>query len=183
MNGMQRVSITGHTKGIGKSVADNLKNDYEVLGFSRSTGYNITKPVDRNRIFEESQTCDIFINNAFCRDAQLELFTLFYDAWHNDSSKTIININSLARLGAINSLYKDMKCNLHNKWLTVLHSAERKCKIINLSPGFVDTEMINTLNVPESIVMQPEEFADFVRWVLTVPSHIEISELSFWRRV
>ena len=178
---MHSVAITGHTKGIGKAIVDKLKNEYKILGFSRSTGYNVVKPDDTIRVFEESKHCDIFINNAFCRYSQIDLFTLFFKAWKNDASKTIININSKTRLGPLKTSYKDVKCDLHNKWLSVLHNTDRKCKIINLSPGFVDTDMIKDMSVPESIVLQPEECAEFVKWVITIPKHIEVGELSFWR--
>ena len=57
-----KIAITGHTQGIGKCAFKRLSPN--IIGFSKSTGYDITKFNDRKRIIEESKDCDIFINNA-----------------------------------------------------------------------------------------------------------------------
>ena len=57
-----KIAITGHTQGIGKCAFERLSPN--IIGFSKSTGYDITKFNDRKRIIEESKDCDIFINNA-----------------------------------------------------------------------------------------------------------------------
>ena len=50
-----KIAITGHTKGIGKHLYDNLSLAYEVKGFSKSEGYDICKDKDRNAIIEQNQ--------------------------------------------------------------------------------------------------------------------------------
>ena len=59
-----KLAITGHTKGIGKAIADLYPNS---LGFSRSNGYDISKPEDVKLIIETTieMDCDVFVNNAY----------------------------------------------------------------------------------------------------------------------
>ena len=57
-----KIGITGHTKGIGKKISDYfLKNNHEVIGFSRSSGYDISKESDRKRIIAQINFLDIFL--------------------------------------------------------------------------------------------------------------------------
>lgn len=84
-------AITGHTSGIGKRLFQRL--DPDVIGFSRSNGYDITNPADRKRIIEESEHCDIFINNATADFGQTLLFLELFNSWR-DRNKIIINVGS-----------------------------------------------------------------------------------------
>jgi hypothetical protein len=84
-------ALTGHTTGIGKEVYDRLSPN--CIGFSKSTGYDITIAGDRKKIIDESATCDIFINNATSGFGQTELFLELFNAWRN-TDKTIINVGS-----------------------------------------------------------------------------------------
>lgn len=86
-----KVAITGHTSGIGKRLYDRLAPD--AIGFSLSSGYDITKSIDRYKIIEESQHCDLFINNATAEFGQTLLFLELFDRWKNQN-KTIINVGS-----------------------------------------------------------------------------------------
>jgi nucleoside-diphosphate-sugar epimerase len=59
-----KVAITGHTHGIGKEIYNYfLKNNYEVKGFSRSTGYDISSSTKRKKILENIKDFDIFVAN------------------------------------------------------------------------------------------------------------------------
>lgn len=87
-------AITGHTQGIGKAVYNSLnKSGNKVIGFSRSTGYDITNISDINRILEESKECDCIINNAYADFGQSNfLLEAFYK--FRNTNKTIINVGS-----------------------------------------------------------------------------------------
>ena len=41
-----KIAITGHTKGIGKALYDNLSQQHEVEGYSRSNGFDISNNID-----------------------------------------------------------------------------------------------------------------------------------------
>lgn len=86
-----KYAITGHTQGIGKRAFERLSPD--IIGFSKSTGYNITTAEGRGKIIEESKDCDIFINNATDDFGQVELFIDLFTAW-KDQPKVIINVGS-----------------------------------------------------------------------------------------
>lgn len=67
-----KIAITGHTRGIGKSLYDYFcKNNHTVFGFSRSNGYDIN--LNQDRILDVVKDYDIFINNASSNDSQLQL--------------------------------------------------------------------------------------------------------------
>jgi hypothetical protein len=76
------------------------------MGFSLSTGYDITSFNDRQRIIEESKNCDVFINNASADFGQTLLFLELFNEWR-DQDKTIINVGS--RIAEIPILPKDKK--------------------------------------------------------------------------
>lgn len=95
-----KIAITGHTAGIGKRAYERLTPD--IIGFSRSNGYDINNPIDRHRIIAESQNCDVFINNAAAGYGQTELFIELFKAWRDNPHKTIINVGS--RIAEINQL-------------------------------------------------------------------------------
>jgi hypothetical protein len=86
-----RYAITGHTSGIGKFIYEQL--NLNIVGFSKSSGYDITQFSDRKRIINEVKDCDIFINNAHDGFAQTYLLIELFKEWHN-KNKTIINVGS-----------------------------------------------------------------------------------------
>jgi hypothetical protein len=140
-----KIAITGHTKGIGKSIFDYYANKYDVKGFSRSTGFDITKDV--SKILEESSDCNIFINNAWHSAGQLDLLLKWFSENEN-KNRLIINIGSVAP-----TTYRNL--NLHPKMvITEYLKSKTKLEKINeelnnsfsrtkssiLSLGVVDTE-------------------------------------------
>ena len=73
-----KIVITGHTRGLGKAFYDSFINQgHEVIGISRSTGFDI--PNDIDRIVELSTGCDLFINNTYAGDSQLQLLNRLHD--------------------------------------------------------------------------------------------------------
>ena len=77
-----KVAITGHTKGLGQAFFKHFQS-HTVIGFSRSNGYNIANPADRNKILDEIKDVDLFINNAYNNfdDSQLQLLIDVYNIW------------------------------------------------------------------------------------------------------
>ena len=88
-----KISITGHTNGVGKHLYDVLSTEHNVTGFSTSNDYDISDPKDRIRIANHDY--DVFINNAYDyfsmgNGSQLEMLKML--DWEN---KLIINISSM----------------------------------------------------------------------------------------
>tara|TARA_Y100000385_G_C12715212_1_gene476251 strand:- start:37 stop:636 length:600 start_codon:yes stop_codon:yes gene_type:complete len=69
-----KIIITGHTSGIGKAIFDkfNEVSCHEIIGMSRSNGYDIEKDFDK--IVAEAEGAELFINNAYRDKQQLKLF-------------------------------------------------------------------------------------------------------------
>lgn len=89
---MIRYAITGHTRGIGRRAFERLSPN--VIGFSKSTGYDINQLRDRQRIIAESFDCDVFINNATEGFGQTYMLLDLVNAWGDNPNKTIINVGS-----------------------------------------------------------------------------------------
>jgi hypothetical protein len=186
-----KVAITGHTRGIGRAIAE-LYPDH--IGFSRSNGYDISIQTLREQIVSESSDCDVFVNNAHCLDNQTTMFEEIFDAWRNNKSKTIINIGSRA-------IYEDVNKDKSENFLSAVsdqgnyiayksklsevsnpgNSYNRQCRIININPGWVATD-----KVPEAWLIEQDypymtsaECAKYVKWA--IDQDLEIGELSFWR--
>lgn len=171
-----KVAITGHTQGIGKAIAE-LYPDH--LGFSRSNGYDISVETSRQQIVDQSMDSDIFINNAVIDHCQTKMFLQIFDAWKDHPNKTIVNINSRAKyLGGTNDEYYNAKVKLFEEAAKNLFG--RKCRIININPGFVMTDSsrgdIEKFNMP---YMTTQTCAEYVMWAINQP--IEIWEVSFWK--
>ncbi len=174
-----KIAVTGHTKGIGRAIADLYFTD-QIMGFSRSNGYDISIPKNITRIIEESTSCDVFINNAYYDFAQCDLLEGMFNQWKADPSKTIVNIISRARYGLSNAkFYSQTKMELYSKAKTMMFLPKRSCRIININPGYVKTDMVSYM--PETVKMlSPEQLATMIKWCLDQPQGIEIGELSVW---
>lgn len=171
-----KVAITGHTKGIGKAIAE-LYPDH--IGFSRSNGYDISKSEHRASILSESQQCDIFVNNAYDQEFQIDMFDEIFDQWRNLESKTIVNLNSRTKyMSPCNDDYWNTKFKLGEK--VNKHLFDRECRIININPGFVLTDTakpyIDEYQLP---YISTHECAEYIKWAIDQP--IEIFDLSFWK--
>jgi hypothetical protein len=86
-----KYAITGHTQGIGKSLFERLSPN--CIGFSKSTGFDITNENCRRDIIKNSYDCDIFINNATAGMSQTLLLIELFNEW-KDTNKIIINVGS-----------------------------------------------------------------------------------------
>ena len=82
--------VTGHTSGIGKAIFEHFQSKgYEVIGLSRSNGYDIS--TEQDRILELANGCDIFVNNAYHDTCQLALLEKL-----KTSVKNMIVVGSVA---------------------------------------------------------------------------------------
>jgi hypothetical protein len=151
-----KYSITGHTAGIGKRLYERLSPD--AIGFSLSSGYDITDINDRKKIITESRDCNVFVNNATSEFGQTLLFLELFREWCNDPDKTIINVGS--RIAELNTLpfdkqdllkyqaekliLKEMssrvvgRCKVKYKWFAYVGTE----KILKKYPHFTESDYI-----------------------------------------
>jgi hypothetical protein len=90
-----RIAITGHTSGIGRALYDYYSIKNEVLGFSRSNGYNL--PDSLPVVIEESKGCDLFINNCYADGVQIDLFKGLVD-----------HVGKMILMGSVARFYQDV---------------------------------------------------------------------------
>ena len=153
---MTLYAITGHTAGIGKCIYNRLFPS--VMGYSLTTGYDITSAFDRRRIINESINCDVFINNAPAGFGQTLLFLELFQLWKNEPTKTIINVGSriaeikelpinrhdLLQYQAEKLILKEMtsrvtgSCNIKYKWFGYVGTK----KILTKYPHFTESDYI-----------------------------------------
>lgn len=89
-----KIAITGHTKSLGKSLFETLKDQHhEVSGFSRSNGFDIKNPFQRQSIIEDVHDHDVFINLVHNYYHQSDLLYELHRSWQG-KNKIIINISS-----------------------------------------------------------------------------------------
>ena len=176
-----KIAITGHSRGIGKELYNIFDVDHQVEGFSRSNGFNIS---EKHRLIARSvKDCDVFVNNAWKGYYQLELLNAVFDMWKDDETKTIVNISSLSKyhgLSGNTSGYSASKAALSHQAFILMFKTDRKCRMINVNPGYVETDMTKKLPGTTSM-LSAKECADAIAWAINQPQHVEIGELSLWR--
>jgi hypothetical protein len=140
-----KYAITGHTQGVGKKAFERLSPN--IIGFSRSTGYDINVKELRLKIVSESRNCDVFINNATDNFAQSYMFLDILNAWHDDPTKTIINVGSrIAELPVLPQSHQHLRYyqseKLAVKQLSNYYANSAKCKIVYRWFAYVGTAKI-----------------------------------------
>lgn len=167
------IGITGHTKGVGKSIFDELSLNYNIIGFSRSNGYDIQNV---KKILSIENEIDVFINNAHYEIFQSHLFYEFFNKWV-DMEKTIININSssIHQSGAWNPKYVANKKHLNDITHSLIHKyPNKKVRVINLNLGTLDSHN----NFPNFNKLECNKMSKIVKWCLEQPHDIEIQEIT-----
>ena len=93
----KKIVITGHTKGIGKAIHDKFTEVgcREIVGMSRSNGYDLEKDFDR--IVEEATGAELFINNAYRDQQQLKLFHALKD-----------KVDMMVVMGSVSRMYPEL---------------------------------------------------------------------------
>ena len=89
-----KIAIIGHTKGIGKAIADIYKTKkYTVVGLSRSNGYDLL--TDQEKIMEQIQDCHLVVINANAGLGQMQLLKRIYGKHSfNDMKVAVITSTS-----------------------------------------------------------------------------------------
>jgi len=172
-----KVAITGHTKGIGKAISDKFSsNNCEIVGFSKSTGFDISKEQDRINIFNMAKDADIFVNNAYDPEGQTNLLNKFITAWEG-TGKIIINMSSKASICPPEFLpgyeqYIQVK-KQQNKIIENRATVDSP-RILNILAGLVDTDMASMFN---STKVDPDDLAELIYVVLKIGTKISVQQL------
>ena len=166
-----KIAISGHTKGIGKNIFDNIISD----GFSRTNGFDITKP---DEFIESIKNFDVFINNTFHPIYQKEIFEKLFSIWKYEE-KTIINILNLSTLliddlNTQHEYFKSKQLFKESIQKTLLKNKNKKVRVVNL---FVGT-MENHNNYFGKNKVKYEDIINTIKFVLKTPHSIEYAFIS-----
>jgi short-subunit dehydrogenase involved in D-alanine esterification of teichoic acids len=173
---MKKVIITGHTKGIGKCLYEVfLDNGYDVIGFSRSNGHDISNPTTRELIIDQSSEADIFINNAYSPWAQLDLLRRVNEAW-SGKDRVIVNLNSKTRLipNPPDFLKEYAKDKQQQHDYVISQHYQGLPQIINVTTGLVDTDMAKVF---DSKKINPIDLAEFVFQIIKLRDLIAVQDI------
>ena len=200
-----KIGITGHSKGIGKAIADLLTSQgHTVIGFSRSNGYNIRDTAIRKLVVEQSADCDVFINNAYSYGAQTELLKKLIPLWKG-TDKLIINIGSKVTLGfrtsdpasqeltpinptdpkitkekadVIKSFFEDYIVHKLNQLVEIAkYSFHSSPRILTVNCGWVDTDMVKAFKTNN--MSQATDIASMLVDLIQYKDKVYIQELTF----
>ena len=187
-----KIAVTGHTKGIGKCIKDLLEKDgHEVVGASTSTGINVMRPKSVISWIEKENP-DVFVNNVYAPNSQCNILYQLYEKWQYED-KLIINLSSTS--GESHTHFQQLgfnkdwtpyvsdkaRLNFASLYLSERFNEHHKCRVTNISPGFVRTQAVAMFKpfIDEYCFMEPNEVAEMVRWVVNGPKHMQIKVLSF----
>jgi len=161
-----KIAITGHTKGIGKALYDNLSQQHEVEGYSRSNGFDISNNIDI--IVRASKKSDVFINNAYDGFNQV---SLLYELINNGYESKIINISSNSSDGIKDQIhpYAISKYALDKASEQLFY---RGHNVTNLRFGWVDTPRVSE-KAKDKKKISTDYVVNIIEWVLNQPHRIK----------
>jgi len=139
-----KFAITGHTGLVGGFLYNNLAN---CIGFSRSTGHDITDDHTQDEIVLASYKCDVFINCAHGGPgtAQTDLLWKIFNRWKN-KDKHIINIGtdraSPSLWSTVRIDYPLEKSILASTVEHIQKQHDSKCKVSIINPNVVSTDTL-----------------------------------------
>jgi len=172
-----KVGITGTTRGLGKAIADHLCGRWIVKGFNRPE-YDICCPKCMHKLVEEIKKPDyrVFINNAHETFCQTEVLAAVFNAWADDPSKIIININSRAKYPNLSKglMYSASKASLSHLSDSLKFTTPKKCKITDINLGLLESDLPS---------LKYEETAKTIVWAIKNQAnlrHLEIGSIDLY---
>lgn len=117
----KKIIITGHTHGIGKAIYDKFTeiSCREIIGMSRSNGYDIDKDFDR--IVEEATGAEIFINNAYRDSQQLKLFNALKN-----------KVDMMVVMGSVSRFYPEL---IPTQYVHDKQELAEACRLESINPN------------------------------------------------
>ena len=170
-NKKNKIAIVGHTRGIGKAIADLYqKKNYEVVGLSSSNGYDLQ--CSQVEIMEQLDDCRLVVLNAYVGRGQMTLLKRIYGKFVFENKKVaVITSTSGTPMGEDEELldteYVDY-CK--NKKTLIGYIEELQQELLNkplsvydVCPDVVDTDMTKGLweDLPK---LKADEVAEAVRY-------------------
>jgi len=166
-----KIAIIGHTKGIGKAIADLYKKKkYQVIGMSSSNGYDLQ--CSQVEIMEQLDDCPLVVINAYVGGGQMTLLKRIYGKYLFENKKVaVITSTSGTPIGEDEDLqnpeYIDYCKNKKNliDYIEELQQEllNKPLSVYDVCPDVVDTDMTKGLweDLPK---LKAVEVAEAVRY-------------------
>ena len=170
-NKKNKIANVGHTRGIGKAIADLYqKKNYEVVGMSSSNGYDLQ--CSQIEIMEQLDDCRLIVINAYVGRGQMTLLKRIYGKYlFEDKKVVVITSTSGTPIGADEELDNDEYVDYcKNKKTLIGYIEELQQELLNkplsvydVCPDVVDTAMTKGLweDLPK---LKADEVAEAVRY-------------------
>jgi hypothetical protein len=165
-----KIGITGHSEFLGKGLFNLLKKNHDVLGFSRSNGYDLE---NYKNILSEVTDMDIFINNTYHPTYQQIIFEELFELWKYQD-KTIFNIltSAIFNNGSLED-YRENKLKLQKSSLSLINSnLDKKVRVVNLYPSTLEHNKRVGFNKLEF-----SEIYDVIEFQLSLPQSLEMTHV------
>jgi len=170
-----KIAIIGHTRGIGKAIADLYKNKkYDVIGMSRSNGFDLVH--DQEKILEKIEECGLVVLNAHSLRGQLTLLKRIYGRHSFDKMKVAVITSTsglddepdLGQFKIWDKFEYSQYCEIKKELIEYISELQEELlskplSVYDVCPDVVDTDMTKGLwnNLPK---LTAQEVADAVRY-------------------
>ena len=170
-NKKNKIAIVGHTRGIGKAIADLYrKKNYTVVGLSSSNGYDLH--CSQVEIMEQLNDCQLIVLNAYVGKGQMNLLKRIYGRFvFEDKKVVVITSTSGTPIGEDEDLQNPEYIDYcENKKNLIGYIEELQQELLNkplsvydICPDVVDTDMTKGLweDLPK---LTADEVAEAVRY-------------------
>jgi len=166
-----KIAIIGHTRGIGKAIADLYrKKNYTVVGLSSSNGYDLH--CSQVEIMEQLDDCQLIVLNAYVGGGQMNLLKRIYGKFvFEDKKVVVITSTSGTPIGEDEEFLDPEYVEYCKNKKTLIEYIEqlqqellnKPLSVYDVCPDVVDTDMTKGLweDLPK---LKAEEVAEAVRY-------------------
>ena len=170
-NNKNKIAIVGHTRGIGKAIADLYrKKNYTVVGLSSSNGYDLH--CSQVEIMEQLDDCQLIVLNAYAGRGQMNLLKRIYGKFVFENKKVVaITSTSGTSIGEDEEFLDPEYMEYCKNKKTLIEYIEqlqqellnKPLSVYDVCPDVVDTDMTKGLweDLPK---LKAEEVAETVRY-------------------
>jgi hypothetical protein len=174
----KKIIITGHTHGIGKAIYDKFTevSCHEIIGMSRSNGYDIDKDFDK--IVAEAEGCELFINNAYRDQQQTKLINALKD-----------KVDMMVVMGSVSRFYPEL---IPTQYVHDKQELAETCRLISLNPdgipllhldlGFLEGTVVDNANTTAFVSDYNTKLNDIVDTIIFWAQKPSIRQIEFrWK--
>ena len=170
-NKKNKIAIVGHTRGIGKAIADLYrKKNYTVVGLSSSNGYDLQ--CSQVEIMEQLDDCQLIVLNAYVGRGQMTLLKRIYGKFVFEDKKVVVITSTSGTPAGEDEEFLDPEyveyCKNKKTLIEYIEQLQQELlnkplSVYDVCPDVVDTDMTKGVweNLPK---LTAEEVADAVRY-------------------